>query len=173
MLPDDNHDRPWWGLPCTVRDSDTPFWRPSGAGGQSVALPCRPRRYQRPVQRCGCIPSGPSLSTADETTGTHVHQRWTESPSSADRHAVCEKDDRWIPPSVRTGTFASDEKARTALCHTDRHNNTEQGINQDTLAAIRQWRTAKNPSAINFFYSQNNRRWEFYLYPENVWRSPL
>ncbi|HFU7796980.1 TPA: type IV toxin-antitoxin system YeeU family antitoxin, partial [Escherichia coli] len=18
-LPDDNHDRPWWGLPCTVR----------------------------------------------------------------------------------------------------------------------------------------------------------
>ncbi|EEV6167570.1 type IV toxin-antitoxin system YeeU family antitoxin, partial [Escherichia coli] len=18
MLPDDNHDRPWWGLPCTV-----------------------------------------------------------------------------------------------------------------------------------------------------------
>ncbi|EIB1499337.1 type IV toxin-antitoxin system YeeU family antitoxin, partial [Escherichia coli] len=18
MLPDDNHDRPWWGLPCTM-----------------------------------------------------------------------------------------------------------------------------------------------------------
>ncbi len=38
-------------------------------------LPCRPRRYQRPVQRRGCVPSGPGLSAADETTGTHAHQR--------------------------------------------------------------------------------------------------
>lgn len=31
--------------------------------------------YQRPVQRCRCVPPGPGLSAADETTGTHAHQR--------------------------------------------------------------------------------------------------
>lgn len=31
--------------------------------------------YQRPLQRRRCIPSGPGLSAADETTGTHAHQR--------------------------------------------------------------------------------------------------
>ena len=30
---------------------------------------------QRPVQRCRCVPPGPGLSAADETTGTHAHQR--------------------------------------------------------------------------------------------------
>lgn len=31
--------------------------------------------YQRPVQRCRCVPPGLGLSAADETTGTHAHQR--------------------------------------------------------------------------------------------------
>lgn len=40
--------------------------------GQAVAVITA---YQRPVQRCRCVPPGPGLSAADETTGTHAHQR--------------------------------------------------------------------------------------------------
>ena len=62
-------------------------------------------------------------------------------------------------PSVRTGTFASDEKARTALCHTDRHNNTGAG-HKPRYAGCHTtvtYREKTRPQLISF-YSQNNRR---------------
>ncbi len=49
-LPDDNKDLPWWGLPCTV----TPCF------GACLVQEGNRLHY---------------LAAADETTGTHAHQR--------------------------------------------------------------------------------------------------
>ena len=62
MLPDDNHDRPWWGLPCTV----TPCF--------GARLVQEGNRLHYLADRAG-IRGLPGLSAADETTGTHAHQR--------------------------------------------------------------------------------------------------